>query len=109
MEITGLGDLFSVLLAASKDKKYMETAEKMQAAFHELIVAEADSRRDKVAILIRSMAKIDGEIVRFKREYSRISNQLAPEAIDAINNYLKIVEQKKKDITHEKSTLKTRR
>lgn len=105
----GLGDLFSVILAASKDKVYLETAEKMQAAFHELILAEADARRDKTATLIRAMAKIDGEIIRFKREYKRIEDQLAPNAITAIDSYLKLVEQKKKDISFEKKTIRTRR
>ena len=105
----GLGDLFSVVLAASKDKVYMETAEKMQAAFHELILAEADARRDKTSALIRALAKIDGEVIRFKREYNRIIDQLAPEAKTAINSYLKMIEQKKKDIAHEKTLMKVRR
>lgn len=109
MAANELGDLIAIIMAASKDKVYQETVEKMQQAFHELILAEADSRRDKVATLIRSMAKIDGEIVRFKREYARISSQLAPDAVDAINNYLKIIEQKKKDIIYEKNALKKRR
>ena len=107
--IGGFGDLFSVVLAASKDKVYMETAEKMQAAFHELLLAEADARRDKTATLIRAMAKIDGEVIRFKREYNRIAEQLAPEAITAIDGYLKMIEQKKKDIAHEKNAMKVRR
>lgn len=107
--IGGLGDLFSVVLAASKDNAYKEAAEKMQAAFHELILTEADARRDKTATLIRLMAKIDGEIIRFKREYGRISKQLSPEAITAIDSYLKTIEQKKKDITYEKNAMKTRR
>lgn len=109
MIANNFGDLIAVMLAASKDKVYLETAEKMQVAFHELILTEADSRRNKVTALIRSMAKIDSEVIRFKREYSRISNQLAPEAITAIENYLKIVEQKKKDIVHEKNAMKTRK
>ena len=107
--INGLGELFSVVLAASKDKVYMETAEKMQAAFHELILAEADSRRDKTANLIRSMVKIDTEVIRFKREYARLTEQLAPEAVTAIDGYLKMIEQKKKDIAHEKNAMKARR
>ena len=107
--INGLGELFSVILAASKDKVYMETVEKMQAAFHELILLEADSRRDKTANLIRSMAKIDTEVIRFKREYARLFEQLAPEAVTAIDSYLKLIEQKKKDIAHEKNAMKVRR
>ena len=103
------GDLFSVVLAASKDKVYMETVEKVQAAFHELILAEADARRDKTTTLIRTMAKIDGEVIRFKIEYNRIIEQLSPEAIAAIDGYLKIIEQKKKDIAHEKNAMKVRR
>lgn len=107
--IADWGDLFSVVLAASKDKVYMETVEKMQAAFHELILAEANARRDKTTTLIRAMAKIDGEVIRFKREYERISEQLAPEAKAAIESYLKMIEQKKKDIAHEKNAMKVRR
>lgn len=102
-------DLFSVVLAASKDKVYMETAEKMQVAFHELILAEADARRDKTATLIRAMAKIDGEIILFKKECNRIGEQLSPDAITAIDSYLKMIEQKKKDIAHEKNAMKVRR
>jgi hypothetical protein len=109
MAANNLGDLITVMLSAYKDKVYLETTEKMQAAFHELILTEAASRRDKVTALIRAMAKIDAEVIRFKREYSRISNQLTPEAITAIEDYLKIVEQKKKDIIHEKNAMKTRR
>ena len=104
--LSGFGDLFSVVLAASKDKVYMETTEKMKVAFHELILAEADARRDKTATLIRAMAKIDCEVIRFKREYKRIAEQLAPDAITAIDGYLKIIEQKKKDINREKNVLK---
>ena len=74
--IGGFGDLFSVVLAASKDKVYMETAEKMQAAFHELILAEARTRRNKTSTLIRAMAKIDGEVIRFKREHNHIADQM---------------------------------
>lgn len=107
--VGGFGDLFSVVLAASKDKVYMEITEKMQTAFQELILTEADARRNKTATLIRAMAKIDGEVIRFKREYNRISGQLAPEAITAIDGYLKMIEQKKKDIVHEKNSLKVRR
>lgn len=107
--IGGLSDLISVVLAASKDKAYMEAAEKMQAAFHELILAEADARREKTTTLIRLMAKIDCEIIRFKREYARIAEQLSPEATKAIDNYIKIIEQKKMDITYEKNAMKTRR
>lgn len=104
--IGGFGELFSVVLAASKDKVYMETAEKMEAAFHKLILAEADARRNKTATLIRAMAKIDGEIIRFKREYNRIAEQLAPEAITAIDGYLKMIEQEKKNIIREKNAMK---
>lgn len=107
--IGGFGDLVSVVLAASQDKAYMETVEKMQTAFHELILAEADARRGKTATLIRAMAKIDGEVIRFKREYNRIAEQLAPEARTAIDGYLKIIEQKKKDIAFEKKSLRTTR
>ena len=71
--IGGLGDLFSVVLAASKDKVYMETAEKMQAAFHELILAEADARRDKTATLIRAMAKSTAKL--FDSKESIIASQ----------------------------------
>lgn len=107
--LNDLGDLLSVVLAASKDKVYMETAEKMQAAFHELILAEADARRDKTSTLIRAMAKIDGEVIRFKREYKRIEGQLASEAITAIDSYLQTIELKKRDIAHEKNAIKMRR
>lgn len=107
--INGLGDLFSVVLAASKDKVYMETAEKMQAAFHELSLAEAKARRDKTTTLIIARAKIDVEVKCFQNEYIRIAEQLTPEAIKAIDDYLKMIEKKKKDIAHEKKKLKTRR
>ena len=103
------GDLFPVVLSASKDKVYMETAERIQTAFHELILAEADARRDKTTTLIRAMAKIDGEVILFKREYNRIVGQLTPEAITAIDSYLKMIEQKKKDIVQEKNSMKVRR
>lgn len=109
MAANSLSDLVSIMMAASKDKVYVETVEKMQQAFHELILAEADSRRDKVSTLICSMAKIDSEVIRFKREYARVSAQLSPDAVKAIDNYLKIVEQKKKDIVYEKNSLKKRR
>ena len=105
----GLGDIFSVVLAASKDKVYMDAIQKMQVAYHELILAEADSRRDKTAVLIRAMAKIDCEIIRFKREYNRIAAQLTSESIIAIDCYLKQIEQKKKDIAYEKNIIKTRK
>lgn len=107
--VNGLGDLFAVVLAASKDKAYIETVEKMQAAFHELILAEAESRRDKTETLIREMSKIDREMIRFKREYNRIRTQLAPETIIAIDNYLKSIEQKKKELCYKKDMLKNRR
>ncbi len=99
-------DLFSIVFAASKDKIYLETSEKLQQAFHELIIAEANSRRNKITTLIKSMAKIDCEIIKFKQAYSRIYKQLTLDAIDAINQYLKIIEQKKKDIIREKDKLK---
>lgn len=107
--IDGYGDLFHVILAASKDKAYAEMAEKMQVAFHELILAEADARRDKTTTLIRARAKIDSELIRFKREYNRIADQLAPEAITAIDCYIKMIEQKKKDLIHEKNAMKVKR
>ena len=109
MVAKNFGDLIGIMLAATKDKVYLETTKKMQAAFHELILAEADSRRDKVKALILAMAKIDREVDQFKREYNRIYNHLAPEAITAIEDYLKIVQQKKKDIAHEKNSIKIRR
>lgn len=107
--IGGAGELFSIVLAASKDKVYRETAEKMQIAFHELILAEAESRRDKTTTLIRAMAKIDSEIIRFKKEYNRIVEHLTPEVIAEIDGYLKMIEQKKRDIAYEKKTMKVRR
>ena len=42
-----IDDLFKIVLAASKDKAYKDATEKMQAAFHELILTEAASRREK--------------------------------------------------------------
>lgn len=104
--IVGFGDFASFVLAASKDKVYMEAAEKMQAAFHELILAEAEARRVKTSTLILAMARIDCEVIRFKREYSRIAVQLTPEAITEIDGYLKMIDQKKKDITYEKNAMK---
>lgn len=104
--IIGFGDLFSIVLAASKDKAYVDAAKKIETAFHELILAEADARRDKTAALICAMAKIDDEVIRFKRVYNCIVKQLTPEAIAAIDGWLKKMEQKKKDIIHEKNVLK---
>ena len=104
-----IDDLFKIVLAASKDKAYKDATEKMQAAFHELILTEAASRREKTKTLIQSMAKIDAEIIRFKREYARISDQFSPEAKDAIENILRIAENKKKDLIAEKNSLKFKR
>lgn len=109
MGVDYISDLLAVLMGASKDNVYLETVEKMQQAFHELILAEADSRRNKVTTLIRSKAKLDAEVACFKKEYERISDQLSQEAVDAIDNYLKIIEQKKKDISYEKNKLKIKR
>lgn len=109
MVVDNISDLLSIIIAASKDKVYLENVEKMQQAFHELILAEAESRRNKVSSLIRAKAKIDVEVECFKKEYARISGQLSQEAVDAINNYLKIIEQKKKDISYEKNKLKIKR
>lgn len=109
MGVDNINDLFLIIMGASKDKIYLETVEKTQQAFHELILAEADSRRNKVSSLIRSKAKIDVEVACFKKEYERISGQLSEEAVDVINKYLKIIEQKKKDISNEKNMLKIKR
>lgn len=109
MGVDNISDLLAIIMGASKDKVYLETVEKNQQAFHELILAEADSRRNKVSSLIRSKAKIDVEVACFKKEYDRISGQLSKEAVDAIDNYLKIIEQKKKDISYEKNMLKIKR
>lgn len=105
---SGLCDLISIISAASKDKSYSETVKKMHKTFQELILAEANARRNKIDSLIRTMAKIDSEIFRFKYEYARISNQLTPEAISKINKFLRDYEQKKKDIIFEKNRLKTK-
>ena len=109
MGISGIEELFSVVSGASKDKVYREIAEKVQDAFHELVLAEADTRREKTAVLIRTMAKMDAELFRFKYEYHRISHQLSPEAILVIDKYLRLIEQKRKDIAFEKNMLKTKR
>lgn len=105
----GLGELFNLVLAASRDRAYLETVERMQAAYHQLILAEAESRRNKTTALILAMAKIDGELYRFMREYDRIAGQLTQQAINDIDSYLRIIEQEKKDIAFEKNALKKRR
>ena len=107
--LNGLGELFKIVLAASKDQVYRETVEKMQAAFQELILAEAEARRDKTATLIHAMAKIDSELIRFQREYRHIAPQLTPEAMQAIDGYLEIIEQKRRALVLEKNALKKRR
>lgn len=108
ISLGGADDLFSIVLAVFKDKAYMETAKKMQVAFHELILAEADARRDKTTTLICARAKFESEIIRFKKVYNHISEQLTPEAKATIDRWLKMLEQKKKDLIHEKDGLKRR-
>lgn len=105
----GLEELFSLVLAVSKDRVYQDSIERMQAAFQELILAEADARRLKTEALIRKLAKIDVEIIRFKREYERIAGQLTPADVAAVDGYLKLIEQKRKEIAQEKNALKTKR
>lgn len=106
MATNGLEDMLAVVLAASKDKAYVDAVEKMQRAYRELILADAQARRSKTAVLIRSMARIDAELIRFKRERDRVASNLTPEAHGAIDMYLKTVEQAKKDIMREKNALK---
>lgn len=106
---TEFADIFSFLMAASKDKAYEESVERVQNAFHTLILADAEARRSKTATLISAMAKIDAELIRFKREYNRIENQLTPEAKQHIEKYIVEIVNKKKDIIQEKNSIKVRR
>lgn len=102
------GDLFSVIIAASKDKAYLEISEKLQKSLHEYIISEAANRRDKTDTLIRAMAKIDIELIQFEREYKRIDNDLSENAKKSINELINEVEQRKKDIIFEKNSFKKR-
>lgn len=108
-EISGIRELLSIVLGASKDAVYREVVEEMHAAFQELIRAEADARRSKTRTLILAMAKYDREIERFKREYDRITGQLTPEGQAALEDYLEMCVQKRKDLVREKNTMKGRR
>ncbi len=106
MRFDGLGEFFSVALSASKDQAYREAARAMEEAWHDLIIAEADSRRQKSNVLIRALAKIDRELMHFKREYSRIAGKLTAEAQKQLEQYIRDAEQYRKDIIFEKNQLK---
>lgn len=104
-----LGDLFSIILGVSEDRAYVEAVENMQKAFQELVLAEADARRSKTDTLIRIMAKYDRELLRFKREYSRIQEQLTVDAQKVLDKCISDIEKKRKSIAREKNTLAARR
>lgn len=109
MSVKDIEDLLSIILAASKDEVYLNNLEKLQNAFHELIISEAAARRTKTESIICAMSKLDIELIKFKREYNRIAKHLTPEAKNAIDNYLKIIENKKSELIYEKNRLKLRR
>lgn len=100
-------DLIAIVSSAHKDKEYKDAVKKMHDAFHELILAEGASRRKKTSVLIHSKARLDNEMLLFKIQYNRIKNQLTNEAIIAIEEWQKKIEQKKMDIIFEIKKLKT--
>ena len=85
--MANVGEFLSVLLAASKDRAYVEAVEKMQRAFQELVLTEAEARRTKTDTIIRVMAKYDMELQKFKRAYSLIDGQLTNDAKNVIDGY----------------------
>ncbi len=97
-----------MLLGISKDRAYVEAIENMQDAFGELILAEAESRRSKTDTLIRVLAKYDRELNRFKREYSRIQEQLTEDAKNVLDQYISDIEKKRRSIIREKASLAKR-
>lgn len=99
-------ELLSLLSAISKDRAYQTAAENLRSAYHNYMTAEADARRQKTSSLIEAMARIDREILLYRREYQRIRPMLSPDAVCDIEQFLAQAEKKKRDISMEKRMIR---
>lgn len=96
------GDSFLELaIAAYKDKVLQETYEKLRSEAIALALSDADARRTKASILVRSMAKLKMQLAKFVATYQPIAREAGQ--IPAIEEYIKDIELQIKQYSYQKN------
>lgn len=94
-------DILSLLMAAYKDSVERKLFNDLRSGMNELLAAEADSRREKVAADIIQMAKLKTALRKFEMTYSRIKDDFGK--VDAIDDYIADVQRQIKAMSYKKN------
>ena len=97
------GDLVNVALAIIKDKAIRDEISRVENAYRELLVQEAASRRKKNAAVIKSIQKIDIEIIKLESAINGLNNELSVEAKESIYKIIRYLKVQRKDLVLEKN------
>ena len=100
-----LGDLVNVALAVIKDKALRDEIRRVENAYRELLIQEADSRRKKNTALIKSIQKIDLEVIKLESSLTGLRNELSTEAIESIETIIRYLKVRRKDLVLEKDQI----
>lgn len=93
--------VFSLALAAIKDKVRQETAEEFRNSFIKILETEAETRRVKVQADILEMAKLRIELSKFEGTYNLVKSQCG--TIESVENYISKIRKRIKEISVKKN------
>ena len=99
-------DVLNHAIKICKEKEYLALQEKLHRSYIELMAVEANTRREKVSEIIKSMQIFDRELKLLKFEYVRVKEKFNIKNISAIDKYISEIEQIRKRLSLEKSLIK---
>ena len=98
----GVNAILTLLRAYIKDTQFEEFERKMISTQMALLQAEAQSRRNKNASIIKEINQINIKLIGLRNIYNNIKPSLNEEAILKIEEWINSFEKRKKSIAKEK-------
>jgi hypothetical protein len=97
----GFDSVIELAISYYKDKVQQEVIEKFRVESRRLLEADADARRAEKGEIIKSMARLKSQLVRFKFEYNRLVKKCG--SIQALDDYIRVIENHIKKLSIEKN------
>ena len=86
-------NMIEMALAVVKDQAMIINLRKIEDAQRDFLLAEADQNRNHNRELIRSIAKIDVELIKLKNDFIKGKSNLDSESIKAIEDLIAFIEK----------------
>lgn len=101
--------LFSDAVKVCKEESYYALRDQIKQSFQELIIVEAQCRRDKVSSIIRALQSIEKEQFLLENEYKKVLSITKMSSIPALEDFINGVRDYRKSLMQEKKRIERTR